>query len=77
MTYIQIIETSMDVDGITLANLSSTQLEMSKLQYYTSYHVNTSVDYPDPQLKLYLAIKGYDADSYDLDISVHIIPIRD
>lgn len=37
ITYIQLIENNIPLEGITEANLSSTQLEMLKLQYSVNY----------------------------------------
>jgi len=50
---------------------------MLKLQYSVHYQVNTSIQFPNSTLQIYLALKGYDADSFELDTTTLIIPIRE
>lgn len=41
---------------------------MGKLQYSVNYTLNVSVYFPNSTLSIYYRLKGYDADSFNLDI---------
>lgn len=43
---------------------------MAKLQYSVNYDLNISINYPSNEntIKLYYRLRGYDADSFELDI---------
>ncbi|CAK70993.1 unnamed protein product (macronuclear) [Paramecium tetraurelia] len=79
LTYAELVDSGVDITEHSIANLSSTQLEMAKLQYSVNYDLNISINYPSKEdtLTLYYRLRGYDADSFELDVQEMIIPIRD
>ena len=79
LTYNEVVDSGIDVTEHSIANISSTQLEMGKLQYSTQYTLNVSVNFPtaNTTLTIYYRLRGYDADSFLLDINQMVIPIRE
>ena len=74
---------------MSLANISSTKLEMKKLMGSVSYSVNISKDYAvnavyhkithhkDPTITIYYGLTGYDSESYELNTTSQVIEIRE
>ncbi|CAD8049450.1 unnamed protein product [Paramecium sonneborni] len=79
LTYAELVDSGIDITDHSIANLSTTQLEMVKLQYAVNYDLNISINYPSSEdiITLYYRLRGYDSDSFDLDVQQMIIPIRD
>lgn len=48
---------------------------MLKLQQSVQYTLNTSADYPDATITVYIALTGYDAESFQLDVNTLTVPI--